>query len=659
MPPRPLGKILNSHGIITEEQITQAMAYQQKHACQMGDALIKLGFCTERHVARALAEQNLFPFVDLEETPPQPQALRLISKAMAAEYGVIPVRVDGNRLLVVAQNPFDLRIDAVVHKAAGMPVVVAGGVPSQLKDHLKRYEELKYPKMQVTSSVSTARSLLNVSQQMQKTAQLAETELLPASVQSQTVQTVNLLIADAVRRRSSAIYFEPTDDGLDVRCRIDGYVHSISRVSKSDGDAYLSRVRAMSGIGVVRDGDTATGKCQVRVDGQSIDLTATVIPTARGAMITCLVAAPSDQNLTLEELGMAPELLVQLRRTLMCRQGLVLVAGPVGSGKLTTLHAALRFLQERGVSVSALERTFERKLTGITQFVMDNGGTITVARLLETALNQKPEAVMVGELPDRTAGEVATRAATTGQMIIAGSFAADSISAVMGMLECGVPSHQAAQALRLVVSQRLLRRVCPHCARDYQLPFRLKQALRDRYPIPESATFRKGRGCSKCSKIGSRGCIGVFEVLTLDEDLRHLLAERPAPSLIRDAMTKRSFKTLEQDAFEKICQGLVEPEEILRLGGSVALAFDALSEKAAVQEEACAAAIEAAYAEQPAEEDDLEDWGAVADFAAALSLPTGAAGRPTLTDMEALEPESWDDVADLAKTLGADAAGIF
>lgn len=674
MPPSPLGRILANHGIITEAQIGAAIEYTKTHNCRVGEALIKLGFCTERHVARALAEQNHIPFVDLEETPPTLAALKLIARDVAQEYGVIPVRIDGARLVIVALNPYDLRIDEALPPVAGMPVVVAGGVGTQIRDGLKRYDELRYPKASVANPVAAARSATCVSQRMTiSSLQAANSpDLLSPSQQAHTVQAVNALFADAVRRRSSAIQFEPSDDGLRLRCRIDGCMHTISNLSKAERDPVLARVRSMNGIGAIPIGETGKGRCEIHVDGASVQVSTTVTPTAAGHLITCQVNHPNQGERALENLGLSSELLSSLRSVLRARKGLVLVSGPVGSGKLTTLHATLRHLHTLGFNTATLEQTFERKLSGINQFDGNGLSNQSLARLLEKVLQQPADVVAVGELPDRAAAEVALRAAATGQMILSGSYAADALTAITELLDLGIPPHQVASPLRAVLTQRLVRRVCEHCARDYKLPFQLEHAIRTRYTVPEGARFRKGRGCPKCHRIGSMGCVGVFELLVVDADLKFHLSERVPPSVLQEELARRRFRTLEEDAWDKVCQGLVEPEELIRLGLGIAEAHEELTRRTVSESEA-AAAVDVplpSLSEATAEEDeDLESWEAVADFAAMLSAPADAEGAAAAADgggatpegapaAAASEPEleSWQAVADLANALGGDVA---
>jgi type IV pilus assembly protein PilB len=647
---KKLGEILVGHGVISEEQLTRALEHQKEKDCRLGDSLIELGLCTELEVARAMAEQNDIAFVDFDETPPAPNALRLISKEVAQEYGIIPARIDGPRLVVAALNPYDYRIDEVVKKATDMEVLVAGGVDSQMRAMLQRYDDLKYgqtakpgtpaPRRPGAASASRApiasarapiasarapissvrRSSVTTVAQLQQ-AQQVSGELLTAAGNHATVQKVNKLIAEAVRKGASDLYVEPEAEGLRVRCRIDGYMQPLLTVPKHQRDVVIARLKVVGGLQSSEDGVNGSG--HVRIDGRSVELTAALLPAADGEILALRFINSDPTVRTLHELGLDPEMLRELKRVLMAKQGLVLVSAPVGHGRPTTLYALLHHLHTSAVQTFALESTFERKLSDLNQVVVQDRTVNSFANALELCLKQKPQAVMIGELPDRKSAEMAVRAASTGQMILAGSHAPDAFSAVTRILDMGVPAHDVAASLAAVLSQRLVRKVCDDCARDARVPFHLDRALRATFAWPESTHFRKGRGrtCKKCHGIGSRGLVGSFELLIVDDDLRYLLSERVAPSVIQEHVDARRSPVIEEDAFRKASRGLIEPEEVTRLGMKVA----------ALVEEMAAAG----------EKDEEE----------AVAVPSLDEWTPTVEE-EVPEPESWDEIANMANLLG-------
>jgi type II secretory ATPase GspE/PulE/Tfp pilus assembly ATPase PilB-like protein len=568
-----LGGILLSRGIISEEQLRAALDWQNRQGCRLGEALIALSLCPDVEVARGLAEQNGLRFTDLDQTPPSRDALRLIPREVAVEHGILPVRIEGSRLLVAVRDPYDLRIDEVVRKASGMAAVVSTAADNQLRDFLSRYSELTWS-VGAGGGAAAEGEDRGSRRQSRRHAPVEEE-------QDPTGQKLRTLISDAVRKRATEVYFEPDEEGLRVRCRIDGHIHSLTAFPRYRMEGVLSRLKIMSGVAGEGNGFAQAGTFPLRVDGRNIELRSTFLPASERELLVLGIVDPEEKARTLEELGLGTDLLLELRRILTARQGMVLVAGPVGSGRRTTLNALLSHLHASGLHVMGLENSFERKLTGINQVQAPDGAAYPFAEALETCLSQRTDGVMVGDLPSREAAEIACRAAGTGQTVLAGSLATSSLRAITRLLDMGVAPHEVTASVNAVLSQRLVRRVCKRCAQDYRLPYEVEQVLRSVFPWPEGVRFRKGKGCEDCDGAGSRGCVGVFELLVVDDGFRSLLIERAPSSMLREHLQGTGFRPLEEDAFHKACHGLIAPEEIARLGMSVAVALDELAVKAA------------------------------------------------------------------------------
>jgi type IV pilus assembly protein PilB len=630
---RQLGRILLSHGVISEAQVTEGLEYQKRQGCRLGEALIALNLCGELEVARALAEQNDIPFVDLEQTPPAAAAIRLVPREVAVQYGIIPVVVEGNRLLVAATNPYDLRIDDVVRRTANMGVIVGCAAGSQVRDLLGRYEELKWgqmarpgmpqparPSLAVPSASPGVLSPVNV---IAGLSQPAQPDLSLVVEQPAIVLQVNSLIAEAVRKRATEIHFEPDGEELRVGCRIDGCLHPLTRVPPQQAGDVMARLLAMSGLRPGNASASMPRTCPVRVDGKSIELRPVVLPGAEREILILRVVNPDSAVLSLDGLGLERDMLERLRRLLADRQGLILVTGPTRAGRSTTLYALLDHLRANGRHVYAAEATFERKLTGITRVKLGDGPDQPITALLERCLQQNPEVLMVGELPDKASAEIACRAAATGQVLLSGSFAPSSVATVTRLLDMGVAAHEVGAAVSGVLAQRLVRRVCEECAAPYRLPFELDRALRTRFAWPEEVHFRRGTGCPRCHSIGSFGCVGVFELLVVDPDFRSLLSEKAPPTILYEHLSGYGYRTLEEDAFRKACFGLIAPEEIVRLGLDVAAVLEQMGVKGAAYGEDTPLDALVSWGEwssgPPADIPNLETWGDVASLAQQLN----------------------------------------
>ena len=627
---RPLGSILVDHGIISEGQLQQALAYQQRESCRLGRALCALNLCTEIDIARALADQNGIPFVDLEETPPDPQALQLIAPEVAAEHQIIPVCVRGNRLLLVASDPYDLRIDDVVRRTLGRPALVAAAPASQIAYVLAHYDQLRWatpsarravsfdPTSPVAPHLSGAPGL--------PAAPVSPRHLPPSATNAQTVQKVNALIASAVRKRAREIYFDPGRDGLRVRCRIDGQVHLLTTVPSTHAEGVLARLQLIGSVNLAQP-SPAPGRCRMRVDGSPVEWLTWAIRTDDGGSLLFRLVDTDRMLLTLEELGLESEMFESVQELLADRQGMILVNGPAGSGMPATLYALLNHLKIGGSRVFALDSTFERKVTGFNRVQIGASGAYSLSSAMSLCLNQDPEAILVGDLPDRETAEVACRAASTGQMVIAGSRAPDALTALHELVNLGAAPHLVASSLKAVLSQRLLRRVCDRCASDSPLPFVLERAFRSTFG-PAEGRYRKGRGCAECNQLGSRGCIGVFELVIIDPDFRRLLADRAAPSVMEQHFRGLRAGTLEEDAYRKSCRGLIAPDELQFLNRRLA----GMLQGAAGQTDGPSTF-------------NLDD-------------PSWNQWQPPAAQSESAELESWDAVADMAQLLGAGGGSV-
>jgi type II secretory ATPase GspE/PulE/Tfp pilus assembly ATPase PilB-like protein len=561
-----LGRILISHGAVSEEQLDAALAYQQVHNCRLGQALVRMGLCTELEIARALAEQMELPFIDLQQTPPAPRILRLLSKEIAEDYGVVPVRMEGERLVVAARNPLDIRLDEVIRKATGLSVLVGSTCESQLRDIVRRYDELKW--MGAPKGDQVGRAAVTSAQEK------AAPGLVAATEQSHTVQMVDSLIAHAVRRGATEISFEPQADGLHVRGRIDGHMYPMAVVPKERASSVVARVKIMAGIPLDQEYTSQQGACNLRVDGRSVELAANTLRGANGEIVV-LRSRPGDRPIiALQDLGLETGMLRILRRALVAREGLILVGGPVDSGRTTTLYALLGHLVAEDAKVVSVEHEPQSRILGVNQLVTPDLTGQAFIHTLQLALNQDPDVLMVSELPDQKTAELICRAASRGRLILCGSHSRTSLAAIARLLDLGIAPNAAASALSVVVAQSLLRRLCDNCGTEHSISFDLDRALRGRFGSLAEAQFQRGRGCAQCHQMGTRGRIGVFEVLEVDEDLRHLLSDRRPPSAIEEYAHQHGYQSLEEDAFQKACQGLIAPEEILHLRMGLASTVD-------------------------------------------------------------------------------------
>lgn len=565
-----LGRILLSHGVVSDEQLEQALAHQQRKGCRLGEALVQMGLCTQLEIARALAEQMELPFVDLEQTPPDPRALRMLPKEIAQEYQVVPVRMEGDRLVVAARNPLDIRMDAAIRRATKSQIVITSACGTQLRSVLARYDEFRWLRQTGTAAPPQKNGV---------------TGLLATAEETQTAQMVDSYLAHAVRRRATEVCFESRPEGLQIRGRIDGHMYPMATVPQQRAGGILTRLKTMSGIVTTADGVSHSGACQIRVDGVSVALESHCLRSVDGELVTLRRRKESVPLLPLAELGLAPEMEERLRSALIARRGLILASGPAGAGAPTTLYALLAELASEQLKIIAVTDEIAYRIPGVHYLMAPDRTGPAFSSTLQIALSQAPDVVLLSEISDRHTAEFAFRAAATGRLVIAGAHSPTALGALARLLDLGIPPHEVAAALTLILAQRLVRRICPDCGKDQKLSFELERLLRGRLGSLDEIRFQRGRGCAACYQMGYRGRTGVFEMLGADEDLRYLLSDRFPPSTIAEHLQKRGFRTLDEDALSKASRGVITPEEIQYLGTELGIAIAKLPGRAAQQED--------------------------------------------------------------------------
>lgn len=566
VPGRPrLGSILIKNRVVSAVELHAAVQFQVQNACRLGEALLELGFCSEAELARGLAEQLEIPFVDLSEDRPQPQCVAMIPRDVALEHGVLPIRMDGDRLLVVARNPFDIRVDEAVRQVCDVPVIVGIAAESQLREVLQHY---------YTKDILSHSSAGDIEQQQEEEeAEFIEQNpvetLTSDSDSSATVRLVNALITDAVRRGASDMHIEPEDKRVRVRYRVDGVLTQVLTFRRFMLPSMVARLKIMCSMDIADNRKPQDGACQVRVDGRDVQLRASTLRGVYGEMVVLRILSTVDNLQRLDLLGFAPDILRSLKLQLNLRQGIFLVTGPTGSGKTTTLGAALNHINEEAVNIMTVEDPVEMKLDRINQVQVDEKAGRSFATTLRSMLRQDPDIIMVGEIRDLETAEIACRAALTGHFVLSTLHTQHTLGTLTRLSEMGVAPWLVGSALNGVLAQRLVRRNCPACARTYTPPSGLLRALKSQFGSLGKATFKKGEGCHECHGAGMRGRVGVYELLAIDETFRHMVAEEARIDDLRSYAEKRGFRTMEQDAFQKACTGVIPPEEVMRLGLSV------------------------------------------------------------------------------------------
>jgi type IV pilus assembly protein PilB len=564
-----LGTFLVSQGVLTDAQLEAAIEHQVASGRRLGEALIELDLCSDADIARALAEQLEIPFVDLEETPPSAACVALLPREVALEHGVLPIRMQGNRLLLAALDPYDIRIDEEVRQATNLQPILAMAAESQLREHLHRH----YREDFVEETPSSARDDPEETDEGEEQNVSVE-KLIAAGEQVSTIRVVNTLIADAVRRGASDLHIEPEQGRVRVRCRIDGRMTPVTTLPGDMQQSVVARIKIMAAMDISESRRPQDGGCTLKVDGRTVELRVSTLRGVHGEITVMRVLSQDASLHQLDSLGYQPAMYRDFRRLLAARHGLILITGPTGSGKTTTLYAALNHLNREDTNIIAVEDPVESKLPGVNQIQVHEKSGRSFANALRAMLRQDPDVIMVGEIRDLETADIASRAALTGHLVLSTLHTQHTLGTIARLLDMGLEPWMVASCLNGVLAQRLVRRVCENCAVEYTPPAGLLRALEAQFGSVAGATFRKGRGCPACLRTGTRGRIGVYELLVVDDAVRDVLAQTTSPEKLRDYVYSRGFQTMEQDAFRKACAGLIPPEEIINLGFGVAAAME-------------------------------------------------------------------------------------
>ncbi len=552
-----LGTLLVGSRTITEDQLNRALDFQKQQDCRLGEALIELGYCSEVEITRALAEQMDLAFIDLSLTPPEPHVLRMVPRDLAVRLGIVPVRIELGRMLVAAKNPLDISIDEALRGAVRMPVAVCAAAPGQVSDTLQNYERLKW-------SLDTAGAVRPPSPPAAGVPLTAPPFGGGASVRAeqQILQRLQALIGDALRKGARDIYFQPLPNGLEVRGWVDGVMQPLEQMTGTDGGQMLNSLRALCGFAAGRE--RAASTCEIRVDGNLQQFACRSMPVIDGLVIILRARSGEGAPLRLDQLGLEPEMLRAVRAGLATRTGLVLVAGPMESGRSTTLYAMLQEVSQPSLRIVTVEGSAEARVPGALQFQFDSHRA-EANRLKVEALSERPDVLLLDELEDRPMAEAACRLAMESTLVLGGVYAPHALRALARFADLGLPAYTTASALTGILAQRLVRRLCPDCSGPTLLPPDLERVLASLYGNLSTVAFRRGKGCARCHGMGTRGRIGVLEWIEVDEDLRRLLSDRAMPSAIQEHLDRRGHRSLEHDAFRKAAAGLISPEEILGL----------------------------------------------------------------------------------------------
>jgi type IV pilus assembly protein PilB len=554
VPAKRLGEMLVDAGVIDEVQLNDALEVQKATGGQLGKVLVELGHADQASILAILAEQIGIPFIDMSKKHPDPSAIAVVPRDLATQYALMPVGFDDRgRLIVAMADPWNVLALDDLRIITGYDCVPAIATRD---DIMSTIEEMY-------GAVGRLGEREPVSDDLggrdTDTSEMAE-----VAAETPIVKLVNFIITKAATDRASDIHIEPQENDLRVRYRIDGVLHEMMRSPKSSQAAIISRFKIMADMDIAENRKPQDGHASITVGHHSLDLRVSTLPTVYGERVVLRILRKDSILMKLTDLGFLTQSLDRFEGAFRKPYGAVLVTGPTGSGKSTTLYAAVNVLNETHRHIITAEDPVEYRLAGVNQIQVNVRAGLTFAAALRSFLRCSPDVILVGEIRDRETATIAVESALTGHLVLSTLHTNDSSSAVTRLVEMGVEPFLVSSSVACVLAQRLARRLCPDCKQEYEPP---RQMLLDAGYDPGNlpATTWKAVGCRKCGGTGYRGRFGLHEVLLMTEEISHLTVTDGTSDDIKRMAVAQGMLTLRQDGLEKARLGDTSIEEVARV----------------------------------------------------------------------------------------------
>lgn len=542
-----LGDLLVENHVISHEQLQEALGEQSKSKRKLGDLLISQGYITEQQLIEVLEFQLGIPHVSLFKYQIDPAITQIIPESMAKRYQVLPFMKDGGKLMVAMADPLDYFAIEELRMTTGFKIEPAICTREELQRSIARHYGLRDSMNQMMVDLPSAEDI-------------EETEITDED--SPIVRLVNQMIQQAVHLKASDIHVDPGENNLAIRYRIDGQLRTERHLPKQMQGFITARLKIMSKLNIAERRLPQDGRIKMQFDYKMVDIRVSTLPTIHGEKIVLRLLDLSTGVKPLEQLGFNGRNLQVFRDMIERPYGILLITGPTGSGKTTTLYSALNHLNVENVNIITVEDPVEYQLEGINQVHVNPAIGFTFAAGLRSILRQDPNIVMVGEIRDHETAEIAVRASLTGHLVLSTLHTNDAVSTITRLRDMEIQPYLIASSLVGVVAQRLVRRICPECKTAYT-PSEQEQILLSSHGFQADKLYR-GKGCGNCNRTGYRGRAAIHEVLCIDDEMRQRITGSASVDELREAAKRQGMTGLMEDGFEKVVQGVTTLQEVLR-----------------------------------------------------------------------------------------------
>lgn len=553
-----LGDLLVEENIVTEQQIEQALAAQKTTGRKLGASLIQLGFLSEKQMLTFLSQQLDVPLIDLSRVNIDATAVQLLPEVHARRLRALVVSQQGNTIRVAMSDPADLSAqEALFSQLQQYEIEMVIASERQLVDSFDRFYRR-------TKEIASFAEQLDSEHQESDDFNFG---ILDSDNDEVTVvKLINSLFEDAIQIGASDIHIEPDDQILRLRQRIDGVLHETLLSEVNIAPALVLRLKLMANLDISEKRLPQDGRFNIKSRGQSVDIRLSTMPVQYGEAVVMRLLNQTTGIRSLEYSGIPEHLLVRLRKQLSRLHGMILVTGPTGSGKTTTLYGALSELNQPSKKIITAEDPVEYRLPRVNQVQVNSKIDLTFSKILRTFLRQDPDIILIGEMRDQETVEIGLRAALTGHLVLSTLHTNDAVDSALRMMDMGAPGYLVASAVRAVLAQRLVRKICTECSTPDPLDDSRLQWVQTRFPNQVSVPFRKGSGCQSCNLTGYSGRIGVFELLELDQPMMDALRGNNAVEFAQKARENPDYKPLLASAMELAMSGTISLSEVMVLG---------------------------------------------------------------------------------------------
>ena len=559
-PVKSLSEILLESGKISSEKLEKVLSVQPQNPEGLAQRLVDLGLISETALLETLSEHLKIPFVSLKEFPQQTVMLENLSEKFMRQYKFVPLSLENNVLTIAVSNPYDLYACDAVRMVTDYEVNI----------NLAREEEIldAVGKLFNTDSSSMGRIIEDIGKDTDELSLDDEGDvdhLKDLASEAPVIRLVNLLITRAIELRASDIHLEPFEGDFKVRYRIDGVLHDVEAPPTRLQAAVISRIKIMAKLNIAERRLPQDGRIKLRVLGKEIDFRVSTLPTMFGESVVLRILDRESVILDLEKLGFPSYDLTKFRDLINRPYGIILVTGPTGSGKTTTLYAALSEINSPEKKIITVEDPIEYQLGGVNQVQVKSSIGLSFANVLRSILRQDPDIIMIGEIRDAETAEIAIHSALTGHLVFSTLHTNDAAGAVTRLLEMGMENYLISSSMLGIMAQRLVRVICPECKEVYTPEMGVMEELGVDQNEAKDLSIYKGAGCEKCAQTGFKGRQGIYELLMIKDDIRELILDKAASNIIKNKGRSNGMKTLREAGWDKVRSGISTVSEVLRV----------------------------------------------------------------------------------------------